>query len=61
MSGLSFSKYDQLRDVVAHTHTDLQAAGKMLCRLRWIAAWKKVRQGYARLGKALDTCDGAAQ
>jgi len=61
MSGLSFSKYDHLRDVVAHTHTDLQAAGKMLRRLRWVAAWKKARQGYARLGKALDTGKGTAQ
>ena len=61
MSYLSFSKYDQLREVVSHTHTDLRVAVKMLYRLRWIAAWKKARQGYARLGKALDTGEGEAQ
>lgn len=56
----SFTPFDHLRDEVLHAHTDLRVAVKMLRRLRWIAAWKKARQGYHRLGNALDTRRHAA-
>ena len=49
------SEHDRLRCAALHAHADLRAAGQMLRRLRWIAAWKKLRQGYDRLDKALDT------
>jgi len=54
MIALDIPPFDHLRDEVLHAHTDLQVALRMARRLRWIAAWKKMQQGYDRLGKALD-------
>lgn len=54
MTALKIAPEDHLREVVAHTHTDMKVALKMLRRMRWIAAWRKLEQGYNRLGKALD-------
>lgn len=52
---MKVSPADQMREVVAHTHTDMTVALKMLRRLRLPSAWRKLQQGYHRLGKALDT------
>jgi len=61
MSAIRISQADQLRDTVLHAHTDLRVALKMLRGLRWIAAWRKLQQGYHRLGTVLDTTDNYPQ
>jgi len=49
------SEHDLIRCAALHAHADLRVAIKLLRRLRWIKAWRKMHQGYSRLGKALDT------
>lgn len=51
---MKVSQADQMREVVSHTYTDMTVAIKMLRRLRLPSAWRKLQQGYNRLGKALD-------
>lgn len=55
MNKLEVSQEDHLRETIAHTHTDLRVALMMLRRWRVMAAWKKLQQGYDRLGKALES------
>ena len=55
MNKLEVSQEDHLRETIAHTHTDLRVAIKLLRKLRWIKAWRKMHQGYDRLGKALES------
>ncbi len=55
MTTLKVSPADHLREVVSNTHSDMKVALKMLRRLRLPSAWRKLQQGYNRLGKALDT------
>ncbi|MFA7347277.1 MAG: hypothetical protein WCZ86_05915 [Desulfurivibrionaceae bacterium] len=50
-----FTPHDHLRDAVLHAHTDMTVGIRMLRRGRLMAAWKKMRQGYYRLGRALDS------
>jgi len=52
---LNIPPNDHLREVVAHAHTDITVGIKLLRRWRPIKAWRKLQQGYERLGKALDT------
>ena len=55
MTTLKIPPNDHLRDAVVHAHTDMTVGIRMLRKWRWIAAWRKLQQGYERLGKALDT------
>lgn len=52
---ISPSDHDLIRCAALHAHADLQVAIKLLRRLRWIKAWRKMHQGYARLDKALES------
>lgn len=47
------TRSDRIRCAAVHAHADLRVAGRMLCRLRLIAAWQKLKSGYARLDRAL--------
>lgn len=55
MTTLNISQSDHLREAVLHAHRDMTAGLRMLRKWRLIMAWKKLYQGYERLGKALDT------
>ena len=55
MTTLNIPQPDHLRDAVLHAHTDMTVGIKMLRKWRLMMAWKKLHQGYERLGKALDT------
>lgn len=54
MTALNLTPADHLRDTIRHAHADLRAAGKLVKRGRPVLAWRKIRQGYERLGKALE-------
>ncbi|MHB1227686.1 MAG: hypothetical protein ACYC0O_09200 [Desulfurivibrionaceae bacterium] len=52
---IKISDHDHLRDAALHAHADMRVAIKLLRKLRWIKAWRKMHQGYDRLGKALES------
>lgn len=52
--GLTATPADRLRCAALHAHADLRVAGRMLRRLRLIAAWRKAKNGYERLGRILE-------
>lgn len=52
MTAIKIHNPDHLRDAVMHAHTDMTVGLMLLRKWRLIMAWRKLHQGYERLGKA---------